>query len=670
MKWRFKDFNIRTKIQIGFLTIIIFCIILGSLSFLTMREISNEDIQLIMDSDSIYKRALEMRKNEKDFLLREVTNLEFFKTEKSKYIDNFQSDFEALIEFIELVKKSQFISANPEVTEELNQVSALVQEYHDDFLKVVNRIKLRGFKDYGLVGDLRSMVHSVEEKIEELPDNKDLKILMLQARRNEKDYFLRKDTKYVGKLTKTVTEFKNVVNSSNYDEKTKSDVNILMDRYLDKFNKVVAMDKEIGLKEDEGLIGEYRSVVHKVNPLIEKINHHVAELIIDNVKGKIKLVVITIVSAIAISLLLTFYISILITRPINKTNDMLKDIAEGEGDLTKRLEVNTKDELGILSKWFNLFVTKIKNTVTGVKQDADILSESTEELALAIDQANKSVENIANEINTISDGLQNNASIVEEATASVQEIASGTMIVSKESQNVAKNSEEVLKTTNHGTEKLRDVVAAIDRVKHSSDNMYDIIGELNDSSKQISEIISIITSISEQTNLLALNAAIEAARAGDHGKGFAVVAEEVRKLAEESKESAEKISLLINEIEDKTGIAYRTMKEEQELVEMSVEKANETSTEFNKILQLIEETVNKIKTISDSAVQQSEMVNQMTAAMNEISETTQNSAASTQQISMEVQEQVSTFEEIGASIEEMNKMANHLKEQTDGFKVI
>lgn len=670
MKWKLSDFKIRTKIRIGFFSIMILCILLGALSYLTIKDIVKHDIHLLANNNSLDKLMLEMRKNEKDFLLREAANPEFFKTGQSKYIEKFTLNHEEFTEIIDLIKEDKEVLNNPDNIKRLDEMKILIQEYHDGFLKVADKTKQRGFKDYGLVGELRDKVHDVESEIEKLPDNQDLMILMLQARRAEKDYFLRKDTKYIEKLSEIVSEFKTVISNSDYDEANKANVTMLMDGYNNKFNKVTEVDKEIGLKSTEGLVGEYRAAVHKIEPLNEEIHSDIIKLIDDNVKNKVTMIIITIVGAFFISILLAFIISVLITKPINKTNDMLKDIAEGEGDLTKKLEVNSKDELGVLAKWFNLFVKKIRDIVTGVKESADVLSDSSDELAAAIEQANTSVENVAHQINTISDGLQSNASIVEEATASIDEIASSTMIVSKESQNVANNSEDMLRATNYGAEKLKDVVKAIHKVKGSSNNMYTIIRELNSSSHQISEIISIITGISEQTNLLALNAAIEAARAGEHGKGFAVVADEVRKLAEESKESSEKIALLIGEIEKKTNSAHVTMKEEQELVDMSVEKANETNIEFDKILQLIEETVDKIKTISSSAIQQSEMVNQMTAAMNEISQSTQNSAASTQEISNEIQEQVSTFEEIGASIEELNRMAQNLKEQTDAFKVV
>lgn len=378
----------------------------------------------------------------------------------------------------------------------------------------------------------------------------------------------------------------------------------------------------------------------------------------------ITIVLVILLLGIAIAL----YIARLISKPLNRTNDMLKDIAEGEGDLTKRLNVTSKDELGILAKWFNLFVSKIKEVVVEVANNANILDESSEQLAAAMEESNKGMENIAREITIISDGLQNSASVIEEATASIEEIASGSEIISQEAYDVSDNSEKALQAAEFGASKLGEVVSAIDQVKLSSDNMYSVIQNLNNSSVEIGQIVSMITNISEQINLLALNAAIEAARAGEAGSGFAVVAEEVRKLAEESKDSADKITLLVNDIKGQAETADNSVKEEYELVEMSVKKANETSLEFKKILQFIEDITEKMKNISDSSQKQSEITSDMTKAMEEISTTTQNNATASQQISAGIQQQVSTLEEISASTEELNNMSRKLKEQTDKFK--
>ncbi|MBF8984696.1 methyl-accepting chemotaxis protein [Lutibacter sp. B2] len=394
-----------------------------------------------------------------------------------------------------------------------------------------------------------------------------------------------------------------------------------------------------------------------MNKILEKADH------VRNLS-----ILIGFVGIIAILIIMYLIINNMV-RPINKTINMLKDIAEGEGDLTKRLDVYSNDEIGELAKWFNLFVDKIQELVSQAKYNADVLAESSSQIALGMDQANKGIEEIGSGIGDVSDSSQNNASVVEEATASIEELASSSEIVSQEAKNAFESGAVILKAANQGAENIKQVVEANNRVKESTKEVYEVIGELKASSDQVGAIVSIITNISEQTNLLALNAAIEAARAGEHGRGFAVVAEEVRKLAEESKTSASEISSLISEIQTRADNANKAVKEGQQLVEVSVDKSNVVNEHFKNILESIEGITRKIEMISNSSIQQVQVAEEMTKAMDEISATTQDNASSVQQINEVIESQASSFEEIGASVEELKNVAFALKDKTDKFKV-
>jgi len=358
-----------------------------------------------------------------------------------------------------------------------------------------------------------------------------------------------------------------------------------------------------------------------------------------------------------------------IIKPIRKTINMLKDIAEGEGDLTKRLNTNTNDEIGELAKWFNLFIEKIQELVVQVKENADVLAESSNQISLGMEQTNKGIEELVNGIANVSDSSGNNASVVEETTASIEELASSTEVISEESKKAFESSRYILEAASIGEKNILEVVDANNRVKESTNEVYTSIKQLKCTSDEIGGIVSVITGISEQTNLLALNAAIEAARAGDQGRGFAVVADEVRKLAEESKKSAQSITLLVSEIQNKSDSANIAITEGQKIVEISVEKSNTTKEQFKNILESVKEVNGKIEMISNSSMQQSQVAEEMTKAMDEISVSAQGNASTVQNINGVIEEQASSFEEIGASMEGLSDMAMKLKHQTDQFKV-
>lgn len=369
------------------------------------------------------------------------------------------------------------------------------------------------------------------------------------------------------------------------------------------------------------------------------------------------------------AILVAFFTIRNIKNRLLKSVNMMKDLSEGEGDLTQKLEMDSNDELGEMAKWFNLFVEKIRNVVSEVVSNTNTLTGASDTLNQAMEQSNQGMEEIAESISTISDGVQNTASVTEETTASIQEMASSAETITQESENSYESTNKVLNAANFGAKLVKEVVESIDKVKKSSNQVATVIEELKISSDEIGEIVSIMTSISEQTNLLALNAAIEAARAGDAGKGFAVVADEVRKLAEESKDSADKITKLINEIQQKTNNTDTIIKEEQQIVKISVNKAHDTDSEFKKILEYIEEISQKIKMMAESSSQQALIAQDMSKAIDNLSQETQDNASASQQISASVEEQVSTFEEIGASIEEIRNISLSLKEQADRFKV-
>ncbi|WP_176461699.1 methyl-accepting chemotaxis protein [Anaeromicrobium sediminis] len=358
-----------------------------------------------------------------------------------------------------------------------------------------------------------------------------------------------------------------------------------------------------------------------------------------------------------------------IKKRLDLTIDMMKDLAEGDGDLTKRLEVKTKDELGEIADLLNTFVGKIRATVSEVVSASATLTQFGGTLSTAITEANSGMEEIATSINTISDSVQNVAGVTEETTASIEEMSSSAETISIESNKSFDNSKLVLESANQGAKLIEEVVDSIDKVKDSSSHVSQVINELKQSSGKISDIVLIMTNISEQTNLLALNAAIEAARAGDAGKGFSVVAEEVRKLAEESKKSADDITQLISGIQQQIEKTNNIIMNENQLVDTSVKKVYDTNDSFKKILNVIQEISMKIEMIAQSSEQQSVISNDMTKAIDSLSQETQTNASAAQQITAGIEEQVGTFQEIGSNIEELNNIVKNLKGQADKFKI-
>lgn len=378
--------------------------------------------------------------------------------------------------------------------------------------------------------------------------------------------------------------------------------------------------------------------------------------------------IIGIISIVAILIILYMIIS-KVLKPIKDTTEMLKDIAQGEGDLTKRLDAKTNDEIGEMAKWFNLFVDKIEALVRDVKINIDIVAEGSTEIAACLEQSNKGIDDIAKGIEHVSVSAEVNAGVVEETTASIHEFSNSIDTISEKTRDTFEKSKGVLQIADKGNKIVSEIVQVNNNVKESANEILTSVSDLKNSSDRVKEIVDMITNISEQTNLLALNAAIEAARAGEHGKGFTVVAEEVRSLAEQSKESAAQISLLLNDIKTKADKANEEVIEGQRLSEISVEKSNLVKVHFTEIFTSIETITEKIQLISQSANEQSKISEEMTKSMNDISKSAQDNAEAVQMINGILEEQVTSYGEISSNMDEFKKIAFNLKDSTDSFKI-
>ncbi|PAB60308.1 methyl-accepting chemotaxis protein [Anaeromicrobium sediminis] len=355
-----------------------------------------------------------------------------------------------------------------------------------------------------------------------------------------------------------------------------------------------------------------------------------------------------------------------IANPINKVNNLLKDTLKG--DLTKRINITTNNEVGELSNSINLFLNGIEELILKIKNQIHTLAISTNQVSVATTQATQGIEDISNELSEVSLCFHNNARNVEKATIEIKEMINNIVFISQKLDVASESSKGILTAVNIGVENINEIVEVNNEVKQSTKEVYDSIKELKKSSVHIGKIVSIITNISEQTNLLALNATIESARAGQYGKGFAVVAEEVRRLSEESKESADTISSLIKEIQEKANYADLAITKEQQLVETSVEKINNIDEQFENILDRIVKITEEIKSISNSSREQSVIAEDMTNLMNEILGNTQKNDNSIYKINGVIENQVSIYQEIGSSIDELEKFASSLTDKTNKWE--
>lgn len=399
----------------------------------------------------------------------------------------------------------------------------------------------------------------------------------------------------------------------------------------------------------------------------ENMANTLAELEDYEEKTTIALFIITII-AIIVGVLISYFIGKSISKPIQKMTAGLEEIAKGNLAVDP-ITIKNKDEVGVMAITFNKMSNDLQQIVSSVRDSSMQLAANAEELSASSEESLASSQMVAKSAEKQMVASEEQVKHMDSSIHSMEGLQQGVSEIASSNDEMLQATASVNTLVTKGSSVVSEVADQMETIHTTFTETTEIMKNMAKHSDEIQNITSLITDISEQTNLLALNAAIEAARAGEYGKGFAVVAEEVRKLAEQSKNSASEIASMVQLIQSASGSAVIAITTGGDKVERGLAKTTESLNVFREIETSVEDVVHKVELVSTAIGQIQEMADSVTESAQKVQTIAAHAAEGASDTSATTEQQLAANEEISSNAQSLADLAEKLQNKVSHFNL-
>ncbi|HDR7777852.1 methyl-accepting chemotaxis protein [Bacillus cereus] len=379
-------------------------------------------------------------------------------------------------------------------------------------------------------------------------------------------------------------------------------------------------------------------------------------------------VFLSLVICIIAAIILAWWFSGKLVKPIQQIDSKLKELSSQEGDLTARLQVNSNDEIGTIATSFNKMLENLQHIINRVQKTSVEVQSASENMLEKTNISREATIKVQSSMSNLNESIQSQASSMEESSTAMDDMAVSVQRIAESASSVTELAVATSEQANDGSSVIQKSVSQMTTIHDAVNATSEVVERLITHTKYIDTAVQSISNIAEQTNLLALNASIEAARAGEQGKGFAVVADEVRKLAEQSKTAATDINQLLHQIQQDTETASSMMSQGRSEAFEGIHVIREAGNSFTTIVEQVNKVSTQMQDISATAEEMAASAEEMNASLNniasistEVSSETAATAQSAEQKVITMNEMTQTAKQMKQTVEELDQLVSHFK---------